>query len=376
MPDAEELTKTPLGLTLLAELAGLDRWEFMEQIGEPVPGATLMPARSPSAGGSRAQARRQAADVVTDQVAAVTPRLGMLANCRDRLVLLSAFAAALSPSAADAAAASRLAAAAAGLLPVARALAAAPAAQWWWEPPDRNHQRWAGSAGEQGPRSTAPAEALRAQATADEEEEQRTAQELPWPPEDGRVYSGTWWSPPLGNGVFTTTGPVGPLPAVEFGCAADSVGEDHFEVWDVEISQQARIWNITSPDEWGRLAARYPRDVTASRRHDWYHLTGRKGTWILPDWLQAARDWDGIHLSIAGYITATGFAIPAAGVATVLAGWGPDQTLWLDDVFVRTDRVGVWTGEPGPDALPDVTLPWLALRSHLRRLWWRHGLRG
>jgi hypothetical protein len=39
----------------------------------------------------------------------------------------------------------------------------------------------------------------------------------------------------------------------------------------------------------------------------------------------AARDWDGIHLSIAGYITATGFAIPAAGATTVLAGWGPQE---------------------------------------------------
>lgn len=348
MPDAEELAKTPLGLTLLAELAGLDRWDFLEQAGESAP-------------------PRQAADVVADQVAAIAARLGLLANCRDRLVLLSAFAAAMSPSAADAAATPRLAAAAASLLPVARALAAAPAAQWWWEPPDRSHQRWVGSVGGQGPRATALAEALRAQASADDEEEKRTARELPWPPEGGRLYSGAWWSPPLENGVFTTTGPVGALPAVELGCAADSAGEDRFEVWDVEISGQARVWNITSPDEWGQLTARYPRDVTASRRHDWHQLTGRKGPWVLPDWLQAARDWDGIHLSIAGYITATGFAIPAAGAATVLAGWGPDQTLWLNDVLVRTDRVGAWTGEPGPEAFPGVTSPWLALQSRVGR---------
>lgn len=364
MPNAGELAKTPLGLSLLAGLAGLDRWDFLEQIGESVPGTSLMPATSPGAGRGRAQAgpHRQAADVVADQVAALAPRLGLLADCRDRLVLLSAFAAAMSPSAADAAAAPFLAAAAECLLPVARALAAAPAAQWWWEPPDRNHQRWVGSGGQQGPRATARAAALQAQATADEEEEQRAARELPWPPEDGRRYSGTWWSPPIENGVFTTTGPVGPLPAVELGCAADNTGEERFEVWDVGISPQARIWNITSPDEWGRLAAQYPRDVTASRRHDWHHMTGREGRegrWVLPDWLQAARDWDGIHLSLAGSITATAFAIPAADAATVLVGWGPDQTLWLNDVLVRTDRAGAWTGIPGPEAFPDVTLPWL-----------------
>jgi hypothetical protein len=362
MPDAEGLTKTPLGLVLLAGLAGLDRWDFLEQIGESVPGTSLLPATSRGAGRERVQPgpHRQAADVVADQVAALTPRLGLLASYRDRLDLLSAFAAAMSPSAADAAAAPHLAAAAEGLLPVARALAAAPAAQWWWEPPDRNHQRWVGSGGGQGPQGTALAAAPRAQATADEEEEQRAARELPWPPEDGRRYSGTWWSPPLGNGVFTTTGPVGPLPAAELGCAADNVGEECFEVWDVGISPQARIWNITSPDEWGRLVARYPRDVTASRRHDWHQITGREGRWVLPDWVQAARDWDGIHLSIAGSITATAFAIPAAGAATVLVGWGPDETLWLNDVFTRTEHAGAWAGTPGPEAFPDVTLPWLA----------------
>jgi hypothetical protein len=94
--------------------------------------------------------------------------------------------------------------------------------------------------------------------------------------------------------------------------------------------------------------ARYPRDVTASRRHDWSRFTGRDGTWLLPDWPRAASDWDGVHLSIAGYVSATGLAIPAGDAATVLAGWGPDQTLWLNDVFTSVDRAGTWTGTPGP----------------------------
>lgn len=374
MPEAGALTTTPVGLALLAELAGLDVWDFMDQIGQPVPGTRLMPSASfwprsrrrrgqgPEHGQARAGRNRQAADVVADQVTTAAAGLDQLAGFGDRPALLAAFAAVMDGGGVDAAAAPHLAAAAATLLPVAGSLAAAPAAQWWWEPPDRNHQRWLGTGGEQIPRGPALAEALRAQAAADEEEERRAARQLPWPPEDGKTYSGIWWSPPLGSGVLTTTGPVGPLPAVELGCALDSIGEDRFEVWAVEISPQARIWNITSPDDWGRLAARYPRDVTASRRHDWYRTTGRMGTWILPDWPRAGRDWDGVHLSIAGYITATGSAIPAAGAATVLLGWGPDQTLWLNDVFTRTDRAGTWTGTPGPEAFPDVTLPWLDSR--------------
>ena len=362
MRDAQALTTTPMGLVLLAKLAGLDRWDFMDQIGEPVSGpwVRLVPAASQDSEDSQARdgPRRQAADVVADQMAAVAPRLHQLASCRDRQVLLSAFASAMFLGPADVAAAPHLSTAAGRLLPVARALAAAPAAQWWWHLPDLSHQRWLGAGARQLRRGAALAAALRAQAAADEEEERQTARDLPWPPEQGTQYSGTWWSPPFPSVVFTSTGPIGPLPTVEIGCATDA-DEDHFEVWDVGISPQARIWNITGPDDWARLTARYPRDVTASRRHDWYHATGRAGTWLLPDWPRAARDWDGVHLGITGYITATGFAIPAAGAATVLTGWEPDQTLWLNDVFTRTDRVGTWTGTPGPEAFPDLTLPWL-----------------
>ena len=38
MRDAQALTTTPVSLVLLAELAGLDWWDFTDQIGEPVTG--------------------------------------------------------------------------------------------------------------------------------------------------------------------------------------------------------------------------------------------------------------------------------------------------------------------------------------------------
>jgi hypothetical protein len=309
--DADALAGTPIGLALLAELADLNRFDFLEQIGEG----------------------RSAQSLVADHVAARAEKLQDLARCRDRLALLSAFAAVMCPGAADTAAAPHLAAASAALMPVARSLAAAPAAQWWWGPPDLSHQRWLGSGDDPPPRGQALADGLLTQAMADAEEERRAARELPWPPRDGREYTGIWWSPPLGSGVFTTTGPVGSLAAVGIACTVDSAGEDQFRIWDIVIGSRARIWNVTSPDDWQRLTARYPRDVTASRRHDWHRMTGRDGRWVLPDWPRVARDWDGVHLSIAGFITASGPAIEVGDAATVLVGWDPDQTLWLTDVF-------------------------------------------
>ncbi|MBV9450411.1 MAG: hypothetical protein JO345_31430 [Streptosporangiaceae bacterium] len=339
--DAEALTTTPVGLLLLAELAGLNRFDFLEQIGEP---------------------HREVVDVVSRHVAARAASLDQLAGCNDRLVLLSAFAAVMCPGAADTAAAPHLATAAASLLPVARSLAIAPGARWWWEQPDGDHQRWLAVGDKPPPRGQAFADGLRAQTEADEEEERHAARELPWPPRNGSVYSGIWWSPPLGHGVFTTTGPIGALPAVGLGCLADSAGEEVFQIWDIEITSRARIWEIAGPDDWGRLTARYPRDVTVSRRHDWFRMTGRDVSWVLPDWPKVAQDWDGVHLSIAGFITATGFATTVGDAATVLIGWDPDQTLWLNDVFTAVDHAGSWTGTPGLEAFPDLHLPWLEFR--------------
>lgn len=105
--DADALAGTPIGLALLAELADLNRFDFLEQIGEG----------------------RSARSLVADHVAAHAEKLQELARCRDRLALLSAFTAVMCPGAADTAAAPHLAAASAALMPVARSLAAAPAAQ-------------------------------------------------------------------------------------------------------------------------------------------------------------------------------------------------------------------------------------------------------
>jgi hypothetical protein len=370
MGDARTFVSTQVGLSLLAEVVGLDLWDFLDQVGGSIPGTRLVSspsdadAAAPGLGRGQPPPRpgRRASDVVAAQVAAEAGNLSELAECDDQLALLQAFAAVMLPGAIETAAAPYLAAAVESLLPAADALAQAPAAQWWWEPPDSGSQRWLGGAGQQSARGAALTAALQAQGDADAEEESRTAREWPWTPNQDAVYSGTWWSPPLGSGVFTSTGPVGPLPAAEAGCELDGAGEERFELWDVGISSGARIWNITSPDDWGRLVARYPRDVTASRRHDWFRFTGRDGTWLLPDWPRAASDWDGVHLSIAGYISATGLAIPAGDAATVLAGWGPDQTLWLNDVFTSVNWAGTWTGTPGPEAFPEAPLPWLGPR--------------
>jgi hypothetical protein len=48
----------------------------------------------------------------------------------------------------------------------------------------------------------------------------------------------------------------------------------------------------------------------------------------------AAADWDAVHVTVAGYLAAAGIAMPAGnGARTMMAGWDPDATWWINDVI-------------------------------------------
>jgi len=59
-----------------------------------------------------------------------------------------------------------------------------------------------------------------------------------------------------------------------------------------------------------------------------------------------AADFDGVHLSWAGFLTSEGFISDLSnGGVTMLRYWGSERTLWLHDVFE----------EPVPLAAPVLT---------------------
>ena len=243
------------------------------------------------------------------------------------------------------------------LQPLAKAVARAPAASWWWEPADLRQQRWAGCDHHRtlarGGDVARAVEAAEEDAAAEEKEAIARDRALAARRGGAEVtVTGTWWSGPLGGTVWTSRGNIGDLPAVGLACAEDPLGEEEFEVWAVGIDPAARVYEVHEPGDWERLATAHPRDVTASRRHDWSRWTGREGQWILPDWRSVAAQWDGVHVSVAGYLSTARMAVDSGGgAATLLAGWDADQTLWLRDVFTGTQRLTTWHGTPGPEAL-------------------------
>lgn len=227
------------------------------------------------------------------------------------------------------------------LQPVAAAIAASPLAEWWTSPVDLAAQatvHW------ETPRSPAahPVVVLARWRDDIAAEENSFATEFA-----GRDVSGTWWStPPTGlprtTRVRGTTGPAG-LTLVE-----DSLGWESARVEPVR-APHGDVIEIDGPETWAALCRRHPLPVTASRRYVWSMTTGREGAWVQPDWAAFAREAVGVHLSVAGYLTTAGRAIDVGDLgASVLAGWGPDETFWFE-VAPTVGPAESWVIDPHGD---------------------------
>ena len=221
----------------------------------------------------------------------------------------------------------------AGLARVAASVAAAPGAAWWAEPVDRREQ-WAVSFVDTTGSAPMPVwtarEALGAWETAQAEEEALAQRD--WPADPTANFGGPWWSKPPNALTKSTRVLPGGVP-LGLSFVEDGLGWEDATTERVGVPDGARVFEIDGPDAWAELNRRYPLDVTAARRQVWYRTTGRVGTWVLPNWAQVQRDFDAVHLSVAGYLATAGVAIPIDDErSTVLAGWDPDATHWLCDV--------------------------------------------
>jgi hypothetical protein len=81
------------------------------------------------------------------------------------------------------------------------------------------------------------------------------------------------------------------------------------------------------------------------QRSDWLDTTGEVHNWFIPDWAAVAHDFDGVHLTLNGYLTTPGIAVPLQNNdgATVLAGFDPDTTWWLNvDAVHIEDEPTLW----------------------------------
>lgn len=141
--------------------------------------------------------------------------------------------------------------------------------------------------------------------------------------------SGYWWSNPS---VRCSTRTLFDGTPAGLWFAEDSSGWKRATVRQVGTPPGARMYEIDGAQAWAELCSRFPLEVTAEKRHDWYRTTGRSGRWIIPNWQLVAENYAGVHLTVMGYLAAAGTAIKVdAETASVIAGWAPDETYWLTD---------------------------------------------
>jgi hypothetical protein len=157
-------------------------------------------------------------------------------------------------------------------------------------------------------------------------------------------WSGSWWSIPFTRpATLTTTRTVDGAPA-GLRLVEDGLGWDGAVASPVRLAEPS-VYEVDSAEAWAGLCRRFPLTATASRRHDWYRVTGRAGVWLRPDWAAVAQHYDGVHLSVAAYLRLAGEVIPVTEeAASVIAGWSPDETWWLrrERVRVVSDQQVTW----------------------------------
>lgn len=247
------------------------------------------------------------------------------------------------------------------LEPVAFHVSNHAATRWWRSSialEDQNHVQWIGDM-PYDPPAVSGASARLKQWKADVVEGELRAARRPKPV--AANISGVWWSTPAIAGLITTTRSLPGLGAIKLMAAEDRLGWATADVWPMKPAADCRVYEISGPDAWVGLVARYPMDVTFSRRHDWWRASGHDGTWCQPDWSAIASDFDAVHLTALGYLSTAGRVLPVGDARTMLAGWDADETYWLNDALESTgapvtwqrDDVpwtdGTWTAAP-PDA--------------------------
>ncbi len=250
------------------------------------------------------------------------------------------------------------------MLRVAHHIIESEASSWWYEP-WAPHEQWlvrpvnavaGGGPFELEPKTLREHESIAvliedAFDQAEREASARKHRQLN--PQDS--FGDVWWSFPAFL-LEKTTSLIPDIGPVDLYCCEDSRGEETKVAWQV-ISAGQRIFEVAAADDWARLCAWYPQDVTATKLDMWEGNTQRRGKWVVPDWLKMSNDFDGVHLSAAAYISLAGTAIPVRELgaegewASSITGWTPDWTFHFTRIEIDVESRQVWQLDdhaPGP----------------------------
>lgn len=98
-----------------------------------------------------------------------------------------------------------------------------------------------------------------------------------------------------------------------------------------EIDASVRVFEVSGPADWHSLCVSFP-SVNQ-------HPNSPAGINTLsPDWRRVATEWDGVHLTFMGLLTAPFVRHCSAAGTTMLWSWDTEGTFWLPGNFLRAGR--------------------------------------
>ena len=183
-------------------------------------------------------------------------------------------------------------------------------------------------------------------------------------------------------GLWTATDP--PPDAL-----AEMVGAWEYETgpitrWWLPVRPEAHVFEIHRPADWARLVTAHPRaaaphpgwelpgvnqhvtDIAplllASAEHRAARASVRRH--VVPDWQSVANQYDGVHLSWAGFITSEGYIVDLDsddGAVTMLRYWFSERARWLADAFGEPSaapdpQINFATGNHRPPLAPRIEI--------------------
>ncbi len=202
---------------------------------------------------------------------------------------------------------------------LARAILEESDTDWWFGPLDRERQVWVTQDG------SPPDSAQLVPPTQPPSSHERYAQKVEWP--------------------FCTSTLVGAasswIDAIDYGVGdlRQVYTSPPYPIWLLTVDASARVFEVDGPQAWHDLCVRYPAEGATGRAgRGTPDFSGDKDR-LVPDWSAMAADWDGVHLTFGGWLSAEQVRVDSASGWTYHWAWDAEQTMWLRWLFTSSRQM-------------------------------------
>ena len=212
----------------------------------------------------------------------------------------------------------------------ARALIEHPGTAWWFDDVDLRAQAW-----------------LSIHGTLDKLIDGTPPDTIAWlrPATPSRPWE-RYAQKPLGNQITSTLH--GPYLASTLLAYDERVGDYYCKFplawWSMRFLDDLRVFEIHGPSDWHDLCVRYPVRGTEDYR-------------LVPNWGAVSEEWDGVHMSLGGLLTAEQNRYESPAGWTFLDTWHAEQTRWLRALRTETKRRPDFERKLGPAEIPRFRFP-------------------